>query len=165
MTRSSLKELSEGIDYLSWGSAGGMLINRTPNVVYNSATYVSFVPLTAFIYGGAAYNNAGAINDGFAFYDYLEAGKTYSLDLLYGTFTASAKITCDISYDNGITWLTLDSARDTYAAAAGNVSATITGIIPPVSGRCLLRFRALAKNASSSAYFMYLIQARLRRTV
>lgn len=130
---------------------------------------VSIVQGTWSIQGGTnylgfqAFNSTAAQGDGAAWPIDLTAG-TWNLDLLTVKNPAYGIATIDMSFDGGTTWPLAAGTADLYAASAASARVSFTGIVIPVTGRALIRFRALTKNGSSTAYYIPLCGQEWTRT-
>lgn len=109
-----------------------------------------------FIGGGGAYSNGGSSDE--MGWDFMLAAGTWNLNtwLLKGTNCGIV-----VAYIDGVA---LGAGVDTYAAAGANIQASWTGFTVATTGKKRISFKAPTKNASSSAYFINLLVADLRRT-
>lgn len=92
-----------------------------------------------------------------------------SWDVLLSAGTWTVEIVYWSGADRGIASVQLDGVEvgtaDFYAAAAvANSRRTVTGVVVATNGKKRLTLKMLTKNASSSAYYAYLIHVQLRRT-
>lgn len=109
------------------------------------------------------YNSGGLINDSFTYIVGLTPG-TWKMTWCGLVGNNAAIATVDISYDGGATWTVLGTFDQYAAATAAMAIQSYNGIVVNKRVNALVRFSALAKNATSTQYFMLLSEIGFVRT-